>query len=118
MDLITSISSKNPDIVTKEGFVPVNQKLIRDKKKDIKDYINYLLFTGVIECDKQYIPDEKSMGYKWSKKYRLKKFYVKLIECKYDDFDVQKYTWQYEKYPYLFYWYQQNKLMIDDKQKW
>jgi len=114
LGLLTSIPARNPDIVTKDGFVPINQKLVRDSIKDIKDYTNYLLYTGVIECDKHYIPDEKSFAYRWSEKYSLSKVSAKLIECKYDDYDTGRYAWQFEKYPYLFHWYQQDKLMIDD----
>lgn len=114
LGLLTNIPARNQDIVTEDGFVPINQKIIRDGIKDIKDYIDYLVNTEVIECDNYYIPNEKSFGYKWAEKYSLSKFSVKQLECKYIDFDTQKYAWQYEKYPYLFHWYQQNKLMIDD----
>ena len=114
LGLISSIAARNKDIVTKEGYVPINQGRIRNNIKNIKDYINYLIFTGVIECDDYYIRDEKSMGYRWSKRYSLSKFHAKLVECSYDDYNAEQYAWQFERYPYLFNWYQQGKLMIDD----
>jgi hypothetical protein len=112
LGLISSIAARNPDIVTEEGFVPINMEKVRNNIKDIKDYINYLLFTGVIECDNHYITGEKSKAYRWAKKYSLSRFSVQLAERSYDNFEEQ-YAWQYEKYPYLFHWYKQGRLMID-----
>jgi len=114
LGLLSSIPARNPDIVTEDGFVPINHKLIRNNIKDIIYYIDYLFSTGVIERDNHYIPEEKSIGYKWAKKYSPNRFIVKQIESKYYDYNAEQYAWQFEMYPYLFHWYQQNKLMVDE----
>ena len=122
LGLITSISARNPDIVTEDGYTPINQKTIRDGDKqralkcikDIKAYIDYLKNSGVIICDDKYTPGTKSLGYKWATQYSLHKYYVKIIESQYADDFISNYARQSNAYPYLFYWYQQNKLMIDD----
>ena len=123
LELITSIASRNPDIVTKDGYTPINQRTIKDGDKerglkcikDIKAYIDYLKKSGVILCnDKFNFTAKKSLGYKWAAQYSLKRYSVKFVECKYSDFFVSSIAQQYRDYPYLFYWYQQNRLMIDD----
>ena len=123
LELISSIASRNPDIVTEDGYTPINQKTIRDGDKqrglkcikDIKAYIDYLITTGVILCNGIYSKRaKKSLGYKWAAQYSLHRYSVKFIECKYADSFISNYSQQYRTYPYLFHWYQQNRLMIDD----
>ena len=114
LGLISSIAARNPDIVTEDGFTPIFQKKVRDSIKDIKDYIDYLINTGVIIRNGRYVVGKKSYGYKWATQYSLSRFSVKIIECRYADEVTELFAQQYATYPYLFYWYQQNRLMIDD----
>ena len=114
LELISSIAARNPDIVTKDGYTPIYQKAIRDSIKDIKSYIDYLIKTGVIMCDNTYTVGKKSLGYKWTAQYSLSRFSAKIIECRYTDEISSNYARQFRAYPYLFHWYQQNRLMIDD----
>ena len=114
LGLISSIISRSPDVVLKDGFTPIFQKKVRDSIKDIKQYIDYLINTGVIVSNGTYIVGKQSLGYKWSQQYSLRRFSVKDILCRYKDYDNQQYKYQFTQYPYLFHWYQQNKLMIDD----
>jgi len=122
LELISSIASRSLDKVTKDGYTPINQRTIKDGDKlrglkcikDIKAYIDYLIKSGVILCDNIYSLGSKSYGYKWAAKYSLHRYSVKHVECKYSDLYDSNYALQYRNYPYLFYWYQQNKLMIDD----
>lgn len=122
LELISSIASRSPDKVTKDGYTPINQRTIKDGDKqrglkcikDIKAYIDYLKNTDVILCDDKYSLGTKSYGYKWAAKYSLHRYSVKFVECKYSDFLISNYTCQYRNYPHLFYWYQQDRLMIDD----
>ena len=113
LGLITSIASRSSDLVTHDGYTPIYQKKVRDSIKDIKLYIDYLINTGVIVCNNTYTVGKKSLGYKWSQQYTLCKFTTKKIECKYENFDSNQYANQHRDYPYLFHWYQENKLMID-----
>ena len=122
MSLISSIAARNPDIVTEDGYTPINQRTIKDGDrqrgikciKDIKAYIDYLKNSGVILCDDKYLAGTKSYGYKFTTQYSLHRYSVRLIECHYTDDFINDYTRQYSAYPYLFQWYQQNRLMIDD----
>ena len=122
LSLITSIAARNPDIVTEDGYTPINQKTIRDEGKekgtkcirDIKAYIDYLKNSGVILCDDKSFPNTKSYGYKYTIQYSLKRYSVRLIECQYTDDFSPNYSSQYNAYPYLFQWYLSNRLMIDD----
>ena len=121
LGLLSSIPARNSDIVKEDGFVPINQKPIRDGIRDINYYADYLKNTGVIECDDDRVVGSKSYGYKWGKKYSSSLFSTRRIECIYADFDTLKntkyintlYNSQYTEFPYLFHWYQQKKLMID-----
>ena len=122
LSLITSIAARSPDKVTVDGYTPINQRTIKDGDKsrgikcikDIKAYIDYLKNSGVILCDDKYFPITKSYGYKFTTQYSLHRYSVKLIECQYADNYSNNYASQYNTYPYLFHWYQQNKLMIND----
>jgi len=122
LDLITSIASRNPDIVTEDGYTPINQRTVKDGDKqrglkcikDIKYYIDYLKDTGVILCDDKYSKGSKSYEYKWAAQYSLHRYSVRIVECKYSDSFINNYAHQCRAYPYLFHWYQQNRLMVDD----
>ena len=122
LSLISSIAARSPDKVTEDGYTPINQETIRDKGKekrtkcirDIKAYIDYLKNSGVILCDDKSIPNIKSYGYKFTTQYNLQRYSVRLIECQYTDDFINDLTPQYNTYPYLFQWYQSNRLMIDD----
>ena len=120
LGLITSIPERNHDIVTEDGFTPINQGTVRDGDKergiksikDIKQYIDYLINTGVILRNNMYIVGKKSYGYKWATQDRICRFFAKIIDCKYADDINRLYAKQYADYPYLFHWYQQNRLAI------
>ena len=122
LGLISGIAARNPDIVTEDGFTPINQKTVIDGDKqrglkcirDIKAYIDYLIRTEVILCDNTYAVGKKSLGYKWAAQYGLCRFSARNIEYRYADDSIGNYSRQYNAYPYLFYWYQQNRLMIDE----
>jgi len=122
LSLISSIAARSPDIVTEDGYTPINQRTVRDdgKKKgtkcikDIKAYIDYLKQSGVILCNDSYIAGTKSFGYKYAPRYSLRRYSVRLVESQYTDDFISNFTGQYNTYPYLFQWYQSNLLMIDD----
>ena len=128
LGLITSIHARINDNIIETGYTRINMSIIRNgyvkngnqrkgqgSIKDIKLYVDYLIATGVILCDKQYIPGQKSRGYRWSDKYFKDKFEVREVDCNYAD-DVEEYeskSLDLKEYPYLFHWFQQGKLIID-----
>lgn len=114
LGLISSIASRNPDIVTEDGYTPIYQRVIRDSIKDIKSYIDYLVNTEVINCDNTYSVGKKSLGYKWAAQFNLSSFSARNVESRYaDDININ-YAHQYRAYPYLFHWYKQNRLVIEN----
>ena len=54
---------------TDSGFTNLSSKVLQSYFHDYKKYIDYLLHHGIIECDRQYIPGQKSKGYKIAGKY-------------------------------------------------
>ena len=80
--LISSIPAKNKDSITENGYVPINSKLIRNAVKDYHPCLEYLIRTGVLDTDGQYIHREKS---KWHK-FTARSENVSLVRYKYPAF--------------------------------
>lgn len=66
LDLITSIPANNKGLILRDGFVPINAKALQNKVRNYKQYLSYLVSSGVLWVDSQYIPGEKSRGYKFA----------------------------------------------------
>ncbi len=66
LNLLAEIPGRNSDLIREDGFVPIHTPRLRNHIKDYKFYIDYLVNTGVLVCDRQYIIGEKSMWYKVS----------------------------------------------------
>lgn len=115
LGLITSIPARNSDLIDSYGYVPINAKKLNDHIRDYKCYFDYFLRTGIIICNNYYIPGIRSKGYKWSNSFNDVPFVPQLLESPFSD-DIFEYddTSDMENYPYLFYWYQQSLLTIDD----
>lgn len=124
--LISSIPAKNKDSITENGYVPINSKLIRNAFKDYHPYLEYLIRTGVLCTDGQYIQGEKSKGYKFTERYEN----VSLVRYNYPAFQGEVKTIPSEvfseedgkfipntviSYPYLTYWYDTKGLHIDEQ---
>ena len=125
--LISSIPSNKKDSIDEEGYVPINALYLRKFFKDYLSYLDYLIKTGVIITDGQYIISKKSKGYKFAPPYDS----VPLVKYEYQS--VKEATTLVEavpkeafnealdrfatnpllEYPYLSYWYEQKKLTID-----
>jgi len=69
LDLITSIPANNKALDLKEGFVPINAKILQNKVRNYKQYLEYLVTSGVLIVNKHYIPGEKSRGYKFIEQF-------------------------------------------------
>ncbi len=123
--LISSIPAGNRDLVTDNGYVPINSSVLRNYFKDYFSYLDYLLQTGVLITDGIAVPEEKSYGYKFSPEYEnqpmVKYTYLAarnvhpepVLEERFN-----RHTGKFEHnplldYPYLSYWYKQMKLGIN-----
>lgn len=123
--LISSIPAKNKDSITEDGYVPINSKLIRSAFKDYLSYLDYLIRTGVLCTDGQYIQGEKSKGYKFTKQYAnvpLKRYDYPAFQGKVEAIPQEVYSEENgtfitntlsEDFPYLSHWYLTQKLHID-----
>jgi len=114
LKLLHSVGARNQDLIEEDGYVPIHTKTIRDHIKEIKDYINYFERTELIEINKGYVVKHKSRRYKWHSKYDDVDFSAQSVPCTWAD-DVFKYQEESndpKKHPYLFHWYQQDKLAV------
>lgn len=123
--LISSIPAKNKDSITEDGYVPINSKLIKNTFKDYHPYLDYLIRTGVLCTDGQYIQGEKSKGYKFTEQYAnvpLKRYDYPAFQGKVEAIPQEVYSegngtfitnTLSEDYPYLSHWYLTQKLHID-----
>jgi hypothetical protein len=69
LDLVTTIPANNKGLQLSNGFVPINAQLLQKKVRNYKQYLDYLVASNVFEVSKQYIPGEKSRGYKFCIQY-------------------------------------------------
>lgn len=123
--LISSIPARNKDSITEDGYVPINSKLIRNAFKDYHPYLDYLIRTGVLCTDGQYIQGEKSKGYKFTEQYAnvlLKRYDYPAFQGKVEAIPQEVYSEENgtfitntisKDYPYLSHWYLTQKLHID-----
>lgn len=123
--LISSIPAGNRDLVTDNGYVPINSSVLRNYFKDYFSYLDYLLRTGVLITDGIAFKGEKSYGYKFSPEYENQPMvrYTYLAARDVHPEPVleerfNRHTGKFEHnplldYPYLSYWYEQMKLGIN-----
>jgi hypothetical protein len=69
LDLITSIPANNKALILKDGFVPINAKMLQRKVRNYRQYLEYLVANNILLINKQYIPGERSRGYKFAEAY-------------------------------------------------
>lgn len=72
LGLLSKIPANNPDSINQEGWVRINSVIIRSYFNDYLAYINYLIFTGVIERSPNYVRGEHSYGYRYTEEYANK----------------------------------------------
>ena len=123
--LISSIPAGNRDLVTDNGYVPINSSVLRNYFKDYFSYLDYLLRTGVLITDGIAFKGEKSYGYKFSPEYEnqpmVKYTYLAARDVHPEpvlEERFNRHTGKFEHnpllgYPYLSYWYEQMKLGIN-----
>lgn len=114
LHLLSSIPGRNSDLITENGFIPIHTPTLQRHMRDYNLYLDYLVNTGVLVCDGQYIAGERSRGYKWAPQYENSVYESKLVLIGDYSQDSQiDSAADRENYPYLFYWYDQKKLQID-----
>jgi len=116
LSLLSTIPARNKNLIDEEGWVPINARIVRNNIKDIRLYKDYLLNTGILECNNIYIPQVKSLCYRWNKHYTQSGFQIYNVICKHEE-DVYFIQDEENKmlvdFPYLYHWYNNNKLAIN-----
>ena len=85
LHLINAISLLNKDKLYDE-YTYVNAKALQKVIQNYKKYLDYLINDlQIIECDGQYIPGEKSLGYKF-----IDKYLTSLISTEVQDYSLRK----------------------------
>ncbi len=116
INLLSEIPANRERFESHDGFISLNAKMLRKHLgKNYKEYLNYLIESGVIETDNRYIVGEKSKGYRFTDKYL----------CEVEEIEIVTYTLvrsikketKIEKttvntYPYLVRWFD-DRLEID-----
>ncbi len=124
ISLVSSIPAKNKDSITEDGYVFINSTIIRNAFKDYLPYLDYLILTGVLCTDGQYIQGEKSKGYKFTERYAsmpLVRYDYPAFQQSVEAIPAEIYSEENGKfisntvidYPYLTHWYTQKELHID-----
>ena len=119
LSLINTIPTNNRSkYASYEGWTPINSTTIQNVSiRNFPDYKNWFIQLGIIECDGQYITDEKSYCYRFTEEYRTpiatvnystKYTFAKKIEKLFKPIDKDT-----QKYPYLHKWFNKS-LTIDE----
>ena len=69
LGIIASYGADNKDDIDNSRYVPIHSKRIRKYFKDYLSYLDYLIVTGIIVCDRQYIVGERPRMYKLASIY-------------------------------------------------
>lgn len=129
LGLISSIPARNKDSITETGYVSINSKLIRNFFKDYLSYLDYLLLTGVLETNDQYVQGKQSKGYRFTEKYAnaplVRYDYPAFLQSPDNVASFQEEIYNKETgnfvynpildFPYLSYWYSTKGLQIDEE---
>ena len=115
ISLISEIPANMERFDSYNGYVPINARTLKKKVNNYRQYLKYLLRTGILETDNHYIVGQKSKGYRFNEKYREKLKDVEIVKYtlvrsikkeRQIDENVQK------KYNYLVKWFDEG-LQVD-----
>lgn len=72
LSLINTIPANNRSkYADSEGWTPINSTTVQNVSiRNFPEYKSWFIDTGIIECDGQYIPDEKSFSFRFTEEYR------------------------------------------------
>lgn len=80
MSLIVSLPSKlkDFDIEKAHGFIPINKQILQKRIHEYRRYLDYLIYHGIIEEDRQYFVGQKSRGLRFTDNFqtKIKRVYI------------------------------------------
>lgn len=92
------------------GFIAISGKTFQKRVQSYKPYLKYLINTNVLECDNHFIPQIIPLGYKFAERFNNEPFRrIDLINST----TVETFNEDVELFPYLTYWYKQDKLKLN-----
>lgn len=69
LGLIDYLPANNKDLELKNGFTPLHSRKLKDKAANYLNYFEYAIEQGIIISDHQWLKGQKSIGYKFTRKY-------------------------------------------------
>lgn len=69
LSLLMELPAKKKDLLTDNGYIPLNAGLLKKIVHNYTLYVKYLIDMKVIECDGYYVPGEKSRAYRFMEQY-------------------------------------------------
>lgn len=115
LGLLHSIPAKNKDLIREDGYIPISTPHLRNHIKDYRPYMDYLINTGVLECDEIY-HDGRAMRYRLTSLYKdapLEERHMRRFDLNEVNPILERDENTLNDYSYLSYWYEQKKLNID-----
>ena len=119
LSLINTIPANNRSkYADAEGWTPINSTTIQNVSiRNFPEYKKWFIDTGIIECDGQYIPDEKSYSFRFTEEYRTPitpvNYSTKYTFANKTQKLLKPIDKDTQKYPYLHKWFNKS-LTIDD----
>ena len=71
LGLIDYLPANNKDLELKNGFTPLHSRKLKNKAANYLSYFEYAIEQGIIISDHQWIEGQKSIGYRFTEKYRM-----------------------------------------------
>lgn len=69
LSLPATIASRSKDLISDQGFVPINAQSAQSILRNYNQYLAYAVGAGVLETDHYYVPCEKSRGYRYAMQF-------------------------------------------------
>jgi hypothetical protein len=99
LGLLSSIGANNNDLIDEDGCIPIHMGTIRNHIKNISQYIEYLIYTEIVECNRHYIAKNRSRGYKWASKFDGSEFCWQSVQCSYQHVNENVISYTQETMP-------------------
>ena len=118
LHLLVSIPASNKDLEIEDGYIPINAQLLQRYVKNYRQYLDYLIFNGIVFSNNSYTKGKKSIGYKYTELYSKTIQKVAIIDKRFlksIKHNPSIPLYQRKRYDHLLGWYNES-LQIDSQQ--
>lgn len=117
LGLINYLPLVSADSVKADGYVAISSKLLEQNIGRYRPHIQFLVDTGVIECDNSYLNGTRCLGYRIAEAYQtteLMRYELtdSSLKRRFAKADADRISGK-RKYPYLWKWFNE-RLTIDE----